>query len=167
MRSGDIARAAPADQPDTKITFTFATNVPEIAVPPSNPAHIATVADLAKPGVKVTLCGSVPIGALAAQVFTKAGVTVKPVTPEADVKATLTKVERGEVDAGVVYVTDVEVAGSKVTGTPIPAALNGSTKYPIPTRTGSKNAALAQAFVDYVLSADGSAVLTVQGFGKP
>jgi molybdate transport system substrate-binding protein len=147
---------------------TFATNVPEIAVPPSNPAHIATVADLAKPGVKVALCASsVPIGALAVQVFTKAGVTVKPVTLEADVKATLTKVELGEVDAGVVYVTDVKAAGSKVTGIPIPAELNGSTKYPIATLTASKNAPLAQAFVDYVLSADGSAVLTAQGFGKP
>jgi molybdate transport system substrate-binding protein len=147
---------------------TFAKNVPEIAVPPSNPAHIATIADLAKPGVKVALCAdTVPIGALAAQIFTKAKVTVKPATIEADVKATLTKVELGEVDAGIVYVTDVKAAGAKVTGIPIPADLNGSTKYPIATLTASKNAALAQAFVDYVLSADGAAVMTAAGFEKP
>jgi molybdate transport system substrate-binding protein len=147
---------------------TFARNVAEIAVPPSDPAGIVTVADLAKPGVKVALCANtVPIGAVAEQVFTKAGVTVKPATIEADVKATLTKVELGEVDAGIVYVTDVRAAGSRVKGVPIPADLNGSTKYPIADLAASRNAALARAFVDYVLSADGSAVLTAAGFEKP
>lgn len=147
---------------------TFAKNVPEIAVPSDNPAHIATVADLTRPGVKVALCAdTVPIGALAEQVFTKAKVTVRPATIEADVKAVLTKVELGEVDAGIVYVSDVRAAGSKVKGIPIPADLNGSTRYPIATLTASENAALAQAFVDYVLSADGMAVITAAGFEKP
>jgi molybdate transport system substrate-binding protein len=146
----------------------FASNVAEIAVPPGNPAHIAAVADLAKPGVKVALCGpAVPIGALAQQVFSKAGVTVKPATIEADVKATLTKVELGEVDAGIVYVTDVRAAGTKVKGIEIPAAVNGATRYPIATLSGSKNTALARAFVDYVLSAAGASVLTAGGFRKP
>jgi molybdate transport system substrate-binding protein len=146
----------------------FAKNVMEIAVPPSNPAHITAVADLAKPGVKVALCAAtVPCGTVARQVFTNAKVTVTPVTNEADVKSTLTKVELGEVDAGVVYVTDVLSAGSKVKGVTIPDAVNASTKYPIASLTESKNAALAQAFVDYVLSADGAAVLTAAGFEKP
>ena len=146
----------------------FAKNVMEIAVPPSNPAHIATLADLAKPGVKVALCAAtVPCGTVARQVFTNAKVSVTPVTNEADVKSTLTKVELGEVDAGVVYVTDVLSAGSKVTGVTIPDAVNASTSYPIASLTASKNAALAQAFVDYVLSSDGAAVLTAGGFEKP
>lgn len=150
------------------VSKVFAKNLPEIAVPLSNPAHLTTVADLAKPGVKVALCApTVPIGALAQQMFTKAGVNVKPATIEPDVKATLTKVELGEVDAGIVYVTDVRAAGAKVTGIPIPTNLSGSTKYPIATLTGTKNTALAQAFVDYVLSADGTAVLAAAGFEKP
>jgi molybdate transport system substrate-binding protein len=140
----------------------------EIAVPPDNPAKITTVADLAKRGVKVALCAAeVPCGVGAHAVFDKAKVTVKPVTEEVDVKATLTKVELGEVDAGVVYVTDVLAAGDKVKGIQIPADVNASTSYPISTLTGSKNSALAQAWVDYVLSADGNAALTTAGFEKP
>jgi molybdate transport system substrate-binding protein len=147
---------------------TFVKNVMEIAVPPKNPAGITQLSDLGRPGVKVALCqADVPCGTVAAKVFANAKVTVKPVTEEADVKATLTKVTLGEVDAGVVYVTDVLAAGDKVKGIEIPADVNASTSYPIATLTGSKNAALAQAFVDYVLSADGAAELSQAGFQKP
>jgi molybdate transport system substrate-binding protein len=155
------ARAANAPTP-------FAKNVMEIAVPPNNPANITSLADLAKPGVKVALCQpQVPCGTVAAKVFANAKITVKPVTQEADVKSTLTKVELGEVDAGVVYVTDVMAAGAKVKGVEIPADVNASTTYPIAALTGSKNPALAKAFVDYALSADGQAVLAQAGFTKP
>jgi molybdate transport system substrate-binding protein len=146
----------------------FVKNVMEIAVPPDNPAKIAALADLARPGVKVALCqADVPCGTVATKVFANARLTVKPVTEEADVKATLSKVQLGEVDAGVVYVTDVLAAGDKVKGIEIPADVNASTSYPIATLTGSTNAALAQAFVDYVLSADGASVLSQAGFQKP
>lgn len=146
----------------------FARNVMEIAVPPGNPARISSVADLARPGVKVALCAAaVPCGAVARQVFGKAGVTVTPVTEEADVKATLTKVELGEVDAGVVYVTDVRAAGTKVTGVAIPDTVNAATTYPIAVLQGSRNRALAEEFVDYVLSVDGAGVLTAAGFTRP
>ncbi|MDQ2957688.1 MAG: molybdate ABC transporter substrate-binding protein [Actinomycetota bacterium] len=146
----------------------FVSNVMEIAVPPSNPANIATVADLAKSGVKVALCQpQVPCGAVAATVFKNADVTVKPVTLEADVKSTLTKVETNEVDAGVVYVTDVRSAGSKVKGIEIPASVNGSTEYPIAALTKAQNTAGAQAFVAYVLSPAGQQVLAAAGFAKP
>jgi molybdate transport system substrate-binding protein len=146
----------------------FARNVMEIAVPRDNPAGITALADLATAEVKVALCQpDVPCGAGAAQVFTHAGIAVTPVTLEADVKATLTKVELGEVDAGVVYVTDVLAAGDKVTGVEIPSDVNAATSYPIATLTASKNPDLAKAFVDYVLSADGASVLTAAGFQKP
>jgi molybdate transport system substrate-binding protein len=132
---------------DATASKVFAKNIPEIAVPPSNPAHLTTVADLAKPGVKVALCApTVPLGALAQQMFTKAGVNVKPATIEPDVKATLAKVELGEVDAGIVYVTDVRAAGTKVTGIPIPTNLSGSTN-PIATLTRHENTALATAIL--------------------
>ena len=78
-----------------------------------------------------------PCGAAAQKVFTNAGVTVKPVTLEPDVKSVLSKVQLGEVDAGVVYVTDVLAAGDKVVGVEIPADVNASTSYPIAALTRS------------------------------
>ncbi len=147
---------------------TFAQNVMQIAVPPTNPARIDALADLAAPGVKVALCQvAVPCGAVAAKVFANARLTVTPVTQEADVKSTLTKVQLGEVDAGLVYVTDVLAAKGKVTGIDIPAEVNASTSYPIAALTASKNPALATAFVDHVLSPDGVGVLTAAGFRQP
>lgn len=146
----------------------FAQNVMEIAVPPSNPANVTGVADLGKSGVKVALCQpQVPCGATAIKVFANAKVIVKPVTLEADVKSTLAKVTTNEVDAGVVYVTDVLSAGAKVKGVMIPADVNASTKYPIAALSKAPNAAGATAFVDYVLSDAGQSVLTAAGFEKP
>lgn len=146
----------------------FARNVMQIAVPPDDPAHVTGVADLARPGVTVALCAvTVPCGAVARQVFSNAGIAVTPVTNETDVKAVLTKVELGEVDAGVVYVSDVRAAGSKVIGITVPGAVNASTTYPIATLAASGNLPLARAFVDYVRSDEGAAVLTAAGFAKP
>lgn len=146
----------------------FAQNVMQIAVPPSNPGKVTGVNDLAKAGVKTALCQEqVPCGSTAAKVFTNAGLTVTPVTLEPDVKSVLSKVTLGEVDAGVVYVTDVLAAGDKVQGIEIPADVNASTSYPIATLTESANAATATAFVDYVLSAEGATVLTAAGFQQP
>jgi molybdate transport system substrate-binding protein len=147
---------------------TFATNVMAIAVPPGNPAGIAGVADLAKEGVKVALCqAQVPCGSVAAKVFANAKVAVTAVTQEADVKAVLTKVQLGEVDAGVVYVTDVESAGDKVQGIEIAGDVNASTSYPIAALATAPNPDAAAAFVAYVLSPDGQAVLRAGGFTAP
>jgi len=146
----------------------FARNTMEIAVPAKNPAGVAQVSDLARAGVKVALCqAAVPCGATAAKVFTNAKITVKAVTEEVDVKAVLAKVSLGEVDAGVVYVTDVRAAGDKVKGITIPVDVNASTTYPIAALTTSANSAAAQAFADYVLSPDGASALTAAGFAKP
>jgi molybdate transport system substrate-binding protein len=146
----------------------FAKNVMEIAVPPSNPAQVTAVNDLAKSGVKVALCQpQVPCGATALQVFVKARIVVKPVTLEPDVKSTLAKVELNEVDAGVVYVTDVLAAGTKVKGVQIPDSVNAATEYPIAALTKAPNPAAAQAFMAYVLSPTGESVLAAAGFAKP
>jgi len=153
------AAAAPRD---------FAKNTMEIAVPPKNPAGITQVGDLAKGGVKVALCqAAVPCGTTAAKVFSNAKITVTAVTQEVDVKAVLSKVSLGEVDAGVVYVTDVLAAGDKVKGIQIAADVNASTTYPIAPLTRSTNSPAAQAFTDYVLSTDGGAALAAAGFVKP
>jgi len=146
----------------------FAKNVGEIAVPAANPANIASVNDLAKPGVKVAVCqAQVPCGGIATKVFANAKITVTPVSQEADVKAVLTKVSLGEVDAGIVYRTDVKSAGDKVKGIEIPADVNASTTYPIAALTKAANPTAAQAFVDYVLSPEGTAVLKAGGFASP
>ena len=145
----------------------FVTNTLEIAVPPGNPAGIHSVADLAKSGVKVAVCDpEVPCGSVTQDVFKNAGVSVHPVASLADVKSTLAAVESGEVDAGVVYVTDVRAAGDQVDGVTIPADVNSTTTYPIAVLKDAKNADLAQAWVDYVLSPIGKQVLTAAGFGK-
>jgi molybdate transport system substrate-binding protein len=157
VSAGDAANPTP-----------FANNVMEIATPAANPAHVTTLSDLAKKSVKVALCQSqVPCGTTAEKVFTNAKITVKPVTEEVDVKSVLSKVELDEVDAGVVYVTDVRAAGDKVKGVTIPDNVNASTTYPIATLTKASNPSVAQAFVAYVLSSAGSAVLTGYGFEKP
>jgi len=159
----DVVTAGDATDP-----VVFATNSMEIAVPPANPGKVTGLGDLAKSGVKSALCQpEVPCGATAAKVFTNAEITVKPVTLEPDVKAVLSKVTLGEVDAGVVYVTDVIAAGTDVTGVEIPDDVNASTDYPIAPLAKSAHADVAKAFVDYVLSSAGTSVLSAAGFAQP
>jgi molybdate transport system substrate-binding protein len=153
---------------DARNPTAFVRNVMEVAVPPGNPARVTSVRDLARPGVKVALCQpQVPCGATAAKVFANGNLTVRPVTQEVDVKSVLSKVELGEVDAGVVYVTDVRAAGAKVKGIPIAPDVNASTTYPIAALAKAPNQPAAAAFVRYVLSAAGQRVLTADGFEKP
>lgn len=157
--------SAAGDAPDP---HTFAANVAEIAVAPSAAARITSLADLTKPGVRVAVCQpQVPCGVLARRVFAKAGVAVHPVTEGLDVTSTLRYVTSGQVDAALVYVTDVRAAGSAVRGVPVPAAENERTDYPIATVRGGPNPALAAEFEAYVLSPGGVAVLTSAGFEGP
>jgi len=147
---------------------TFARNEMEIAVPPANPGKITQLSDLARPQEKVALCApAVHCGSTARTVLANAHLTLTPATNEIDVKATLAKVRLGEVDAGIVYVTDVRSAGSAVKGVPIPSTVNASTKYPIAVLTTSGNPTLAQAFQAWVLSPTGTAALTAAGFLTP
>ncbi|MFJ6416628.1 molybdate ABC transporter substrate-binding protein [Paeniglutamicibacter sp. NPDC091659] len=146
----------------------FATNVLEIAVPPSNPASIAAFADLAKPGIKVVICApQVPCGAATKTVEEASGTTLKPVSEEASVTDVLGKVTSGEADAGLVYVTDVKGAGDKVKGITFPESAKAVNTYPIATVETSKNKELAAAFIDTVTGSEGKKVLTNAGFGTP
>jgi molybdate transport system substrate-binding protein len=147
---------------------TFANNTGEIAVAPDQASKVKSLADLARSDVKVALCQpQVPCGAIATEIFTKAGIRVNPVTQGLDVKSTLAYVTNGSADAAIVYVTDVKAAGSMVVGVEIPAAQNASTAYPIATVNSTKNLPLAQAFEDYVLSASGQSALKAAGFLSP
>lgn len=178
-----IVQGAPADvfaaaSPATMTTVTdaglakdpsnFATNTLEIAVPAGNAAGVSGLDDFADKGLKIALCAAeVPCGAAATKVFAAASITPQPDTLEQDVKAVLTKVELGEADAGLVYVTDVKAAGAGVEGVEFAGAADAVNDYPIATIAGSKNADAAKAFVAYVLSADGQSVLAAAGFGAP
>lgn len=152
----------------TATPANFATNVLEIAVPPSNPASIAAFADLAKTGVKTVVCApEVPCGAATVAVEKATGVTLSPVSEESSVTDVLGKVSSGEADAGLVYVTDVKAAGSSVTGIPFADSAKAVNTYPIAPVAASTNAALAKAFSAYVTGSEGQAVLAAAGFGKP
>ena len=145
----------------------FATNTLEIAVPPGNPAGIATFADLAEPGVKLVICApEVPCGTATSAIAEKAGVRLQPVSQEQSVTDVLGKVTSGEADAGVVYVTDVKGAGDSVEGVTFPEASSAVNTYPIATVKDSPHEDLAREFVDFVVGAQGQKVLAAAGFGS-
>ncbi len=146
----------------------FATNVLEIAVPQGNPGRITGLRDFTDPAKKVALCApQVPCGAAARGVFTKAGLTPKPVSYETDVKAALQKVAQDEVDAALVYRTDIRTARGRVQGIAVPAADQVVNRYPITVLKQSDHPDTAAGFVGYVRSAPGRAVLRKAGFGTP
>ncbi len=146
----------------------FVTNTLEIAVPRSNPGNITGLADFADPAKKIAVCApQVPCGAAAQRVFAHAGVTARPDTLESDVKALLQKVQLDEVDAALVYHTDVVAAGDAVEGITFAAARTAVNRYPIATLTGAPNPGGAAAFVDHVLSPLGQARLDKAGFARP
>jgi molybdate transport system substrate-binding protein len=146
----------------------FASNTLQIAVPPDNPAGVATLQDLAKPGTQVVLCApEVPCGAAAQQVQESAGVTITPVSEEQAVADVLAKVESGEADAGLVYVTDVRAAGDAVEGVAFPESSTAVNTYPIAVLEDTGSLHLSQQLVDLVTGDAGQAVLAAAGFGKP
>jgi molybdate transport system substrate-binding protein len=147
----------------------FARNQLEIAVKPGNPKSIKTLADLANAGT-IALCGAtVPCGVYAANVLSRANVTIpaSSITRGADAKATLTAVSPGDANAALVYVTDVLAAGTAVQGVVIPDAQNTVAVYPAAPLASSSNAALAKAFVAYVASPPGQRTLAKYGFLAP
>jgi molybdate transport system substrate-binding protein len=178
-----IVQGAPADvfaaaSPATMETATaagvaetptnFVSNTLRIAVPKGNPHTITRLEEFADETKRIALCTpQVPCGAAATKVFAVAKIVPKPDTLEQDVKAAVQKVASDEVDAALVYKTDVLAARDKVDGIEFAEAQEAINTYPIATLTNSKNPELAKAFVDYVLSSDGQAVLAEAGFVKP
>jgi molybdate transport system substrate-binding protein len=152
----------------------FASNTLEIAVPPGNPADITSFADLTRSGVKLVTCApEVPCGAATRKIATSAHLTLKPVSEEQSVTDVLGKVESGEADAGVVYLTDVKSAGDAVEGIRFPESSSAVNVYPIsalnddPERGGAARDVLALEFVDFVLGDRAQQVLADAGFGRP
>ncbi|WP_240810028.1 molybdate ABC transporter substrate-binding protein [Actinomadura sp. WMMA1423] len=179
-----ITQGAPADvfaaaSPTTMKTVTaagdasgqprvFARNRLVIAVPKGDPGKVAKVGDLGRPGLKVVLCAEqVPCGAAAGTALDAAGVEVKPVSREQDVKAVVTKVGLGEADAGLVYRTDVKAASGKVTGIEFPEAAKAINDYPIVEVAEAPHSALAKEFIGLVTGGQGRSALGGAGFELP
>ncbi|GAA1061683.1 molybdate ABC transporter substrate-binding protein [Agromyces bracchium] len=149
-------------------TTVFATNTLELVVPAGNPAGISGLDDLARPELRIALCDpTVPCGAAAATLLDEAGIEAAPDTLESDVKAVLTKVSLDEVDAGLVYRTDVRSAGDAVEGIEVPAAASVVNRYPIAALADAPHPHAAAAFAAFVTGAEGRQVLDGHGFGAP
>ena len=146
----------------------FVHNRLAIIVPRGNPKQVKSLADLARPGLTISLAApGVPVGRYAAEAFAKAKTPVPDASREADVKAVVTRVSMGEADGGVVYVTDVAAGGDKIEAVSIPDALNVVASYPIVRLKGAPNPGGARDFVAHVLSPSGQRVLAAAGFLPP
>jgi molybdate transport system substrate-binding protein len=183
----DIEQGAPADvfaaaspkQPAALLAkglidkpVEFATNTLVLIVPKSNPAHITSVADITKPGVKLVVCNAtVPCGDYARTAFMNLGITTAAmknvVSQTTDVTQTVADVATGQADAGFVYITDAKAADGKVTVVRLPSKAKPGAQDFIAVVKSGKTQAAAKAFVQTVLSPAGQAKLKAAGFGKP
>jgi len=147
---------------------TFASNTLTMAVAPGNPKKIASLKDLTQQGLNVVMCApQVPCGSATQKVEHATGIKLNPVSEESSVTDVLNKVETGEADAGLVYVTDATGAGDKVASVPFPEAAGAVNMYPIAVLKESKSQELARKFVDLVTGDAGQRVLSAAGFAKP
>ena len=143
----------------------FTTNVLTLITPRGNPAGI-TGLDQSLTGKKLVICADgVPCGSATKKLAAALGITLKPVSEETRVTDVRTKVESGQADAGIVYVTDAKASGDKVDMIPIAGADMARNQYLIGVTKTSKQAALATQFIELVASDKGQAVLKAAGFG--
>ena len=183
----DIEQGAPADvfaaaspkQPAALLAKSliekpvrFATNTLVLIVPKNNPAHITSVNDITKPGVKLVICNAtVPCGDYARNAFKHLGITnaamKNVVSQTTDVTQTVAQVALGQADAGFVYITDAKAANGKVAVVSLPAKAKPRAEDFIAVAKAGKNQAAAKAFVAMVLSPAAQAKLQAAGFGKP
>ncbi|HEX8940316.1 MAG TPA: molybdate ABC transporter substrate-binding protein [Candidatus Limnocylindrales bacterium] len=178
--SADTKNAqALADEQLASAPVAFARNLLTIVVPVANPAAITSPADLARPGVRIVAAGpAVPITRYADEVVARlaalpgyptgfaAAVARNVVSQEDNVRAVLAKVELGEADAAIVYVTDAR-SSSKVGTIALPAVANVPATYAGDVVSTSSHPADARAFLDWLAGPDGQAVLAGFGFQPP
>ena len=161
-----------AVEEDPGVTYRtdFVMNRLVIITPPDNPAGIASIQDLATPGVQLVLAAEgVPVGDFSREALTNAGILAEAeanvVSNEEDNANAVAKIAAGEADAAIVYVSDVsEAAGNDVAAVPIPQKVNVVATYPIAVVAGAPNTDLAAEFVTYVTGPDGQATLAAYGF---
>lgn len=152
----------------------FLTNQLVVILPASNPAGLVELSDLSRSGLKLILAAQeVPVGNYFLQALDKLGaalgegfkdkVLANVVSYESDVKQVVVKVQLGEADAGIVYTSDA-VAAPELQRIEIPIENNVVARYPLAVLTQSKHPDLAQAFIEFVLSAEGQSILKKWGF---
>ena len=147
---------------------TYAANQLQIAVPPGNPRGITGLPALVGPQVTESVCApAVPCGAATEAAERAAGIALDPVSEEQDVRAVLQRVITRNVDAGLVYVTDVRSAGGQVQGVDFPQATapGAAQSYLVGVVADSPDADLARSWVALVTGPQGDAALTRAGFG--
>lgn len=147
----------------------FASNLLQIAVPSGNPSGVVGLGDFANEDLLIGLCANgVPCGDLAREVLAKAAVVPSIDTSESDVRSLLTKIESGELDAGIVYATDVVSSSpGAVEGIDIPEDVNVTATYPIGIMANGADHGSAAAFIELVLSDEGQAIMAEFGFSSP
>ena len=146
----------------------IATNTMVIAVPPGNPAGITGPEDFSRSDLVLGLCAPVvPCGEVAREALGRAGVLPAGDTEEPDVRSLLTKIEEGELDGGIVYVTDVTAAADRVDTVPLGPGAAVATQYSMAVVDGSVEAEAATRFVEFVTSPPGQDILSRYGFGPP
>ena len=142
----------------------FATNILEIAVPPGNPGGVEGLDDFANPDLLIGLCAEeVPCGQFGREALANAGVTPSIDTNEPDVRSLLTKIEAGELDAGIVYQTDVQSAGDTVEGVEIPSDVNVVATYPIASHCRARRTRPTPSSTS-CSSPEGQEILAAYGF---
>jgi molybdate transport system substrate-binding protein len=157
----------------------FAGNKLTVIVPPDNPAAIQSPADLAKPGILIIAAGDeVPITKYTTQLVENlaaeagdpdgfaAAYAANVASKEDNVSAIVSKIELGEGDAGIVYVTDA-AASDEVTPVEIPDSANVPATYAGVVVGASPNQDAAAAFLDWLIRPDGQAIPSSFGFLPP
>ena len=149
----------------------FATNHLAIVTPPDNPAGVVSLDSLTTPMALVIGAEGTPIGDYTREMLDAQGlehaVLTNVVANEPDDASIVADVESGEVDAGIVYSSDIPTTGGKLYAIEIPPHLNVTAVYPIAVVNGSARDADAKAFVGFVLSDHGQVVLDSRGFEPP
>jgi len=142
----------------------FTSNRVVVAFPSDKP--LTKVSDLDDPAIKWVQCDhQVPCGSAADAALEADGVTGVAISLEPDVKSVAGKLTALEVDAAIIYATDVKSAGGKFAFIEFSNIEKATTKYPIGINSNANTK--AQAFVDFVLSEAGQQVLLDAGFGSP
>ena len=143
----------------------FATNILELAVPKGNPGDVNGLDDLADADLLIGLCAiSAPCGAIAQTVLAIAGVVPNVDTYEPNVRSLLTKIEIGELDAGLVYITDVWIS-ENADAIHLEFLEGFAVSYPVAAMQGADDSSLAAQFVEFVASPEARAILKSYGFG--
>ncbi|MFM9366895.1 molybdate ABC transporter substrate-binding protein [Streptomyces sp. Da 82-17] len=139
-----------------------------IATAKGNPKKVAGLDDLGREDLKVVLAApEVPVGRYSEQVLDDEGVRVRAVSQEPNVRAVLSKVELGEADAGLVYVTDAAAARGKVGTVTVPDRQNAVASYPAAVLEDAEHADAAGEFVKWLASPKAQKLLRDAGFQKP